>query len=199
MFEKITQFESKIAQFFGAPYAVAVDSCTHALELSLRYNNIRDTVCPTHTYASVPMTLEKLGINWHYETVNWSEFYYLGNTNIVDAATMWRANSYIAGTYTCISFQFKKHMSLGRGGVILLDNHDAYNHLVRMSYDGRARGQAWADQTITTMGYHYYMTPETAQQGMDQFDSAVASPSVIRSWTDYPDLTKTLHCFYKGI
>jgi len=37
MFEYVTEFESQIADFFGAPYAVATDSCTHALELCLRY------------------------------------------------------------------------------------------------------------------------------------------------------------------
>ena len=29
-------FEKKIADFFGAPYAIATDCCTHALELSIR-------------------------------------------------------------------------------------------------------------------------------------------------------------------
>ena len=35
-FEKVRIFENKIADFFGAPYAVAVDSCTHGIELCLR-------------------------------------------------------------------------------------------------------------------------------------------------------------------
>ena len=38
-FELIEKFENKIAKFYGAPYAVAVDSCTHAIELCLRYKN----------------------------------------------------------------------------------------------------------------------------------------------------------------
>ena len=32
----VTEFEKKIAEFFGAPYAVATDCCTNALELCLR-------------------------------------------------------------------------------------------------------------------------------------------------------------------
>ena len=36
-FKVITDFEKQIALFFGAPYAVAVDCCTHAIELCLRY------------------------------------------------------------------------------------------------------------------------------------------------------------------
>ena len=36
MFEHVRQFEEQIADFYGAPYAVATDSCTHAIELCLR-------------------------------------------------------------------------------------------------------------------------------------------------------------------
>ena len=36
-FKKVQEFENAIAKFFGAPYAVAVDCCTHGLELCLRY------------------------------------------------------------------------------------------------------------------------------------------------------------------
>ena len=33
----VYQFEQTIANFYGAPYAIAVDSCTHAIELCMRY------------------------------------------------------------------------------------------------------------------------------------------------------------------
>jgi len=36
-FDVVEQFEQEVAKFFGAPYAVATDSCTHAIELCLRY------------------------------------------------------------------------------------------------------------------------------------------------------------------
>ena len=36
-FDIVSEFESKIAEFFGSPYAISVDSCTHGLELCLRY------------------------------------------------------------------------------------------------------------------------------------------------------------------
>ena len=39
-FEVVNKFENKIAEFFGAPYAVAVDCCTHGIELCLRHQNI---------------------------------------------------------------------------------------------------------------------------------------------------------------
>ena len=38
-FKKITEFENKVAEFFGAPYAIAVDSCTHGIEFCLFYRS----------------------------------------------------------------------------------------------------------------------------------------------------------------
>ena len=34
-FDVITDFENEIAEFFGAPYGVAVVCCTHGIELCL--------------------------------------------------------------------------------------------------------------------------------------------------------------------
>lgn len=34
-------FEIKIANFFGSPYAVATDCCTHAIELCLQLKSIK--------------------------------------------------------------------------------------------------------------------------------------------------------------
>ena len=39
-FEVVTKFENKLANFFGAPYAIAVDCCTHGVELCLRYKKV---------------------------------------------------------------------------------------------------------------------------------------------------------------
>ena len=39
-FEVVRKFENAIAKFYGAPYAVAVDSCTHSIELCLRYSKV---------------------------------------------------------------------------------------------------------------------------------------------------------------
>ena len=92
-FELIEKFENKIAKFYGAPYAVAVDSCTHAIELCLRYKNPSNIEVPTHTYLSVAFLGEKLGIKWIWKEENWKDYYYIGNTNIIDAAVFWKKNS----------------------------------------------------------------------------------------------------------
>ena len=119
-------------------------------------------------YISVPFTAMKLGLEWEWRDEDWKDYYYIGNTNIVDAAVLWENNSYIPGTYMCVSFQFKKHLNLGRGGIILLDNKRAYDALSKMVYDGRSDDAPWANQDISTIGYHYYMTPETAQLGLNK-------------------------------
>jgi dTDP-4-amino-4,6-dideoxygalactose transaminase len=188
-FEVISQFEKQIADFFAAPYAVAVDCCTHGLELCLRHQNIDSITVPKRTYISVPFLAKKLGIELKWKEESWVDYYYLGNTNIIDAAVLWKANSYIPGTYMCVSFQFKKHLSLGRGGIILTDNKKSWKDLKKMSYDGRISDVPWMEQNIDTIGYHYYMTPETAEMGIKKLPEAkITEP---RQWimTDWPDLT----------
>lgn len=181
-------FEAEIANWFGSPYAVATDSCTHAVELSLRYKGITKTACPTRTYLSIPMTLEKLGINWDWYDENWTNYYYLKDTNIIDAAVLWEKDSYIPETLMCISFQFQKHLSLGRGGVILCDDQKDYNQLKKMVHDGRIPTVPWKTQNIDTLGYHYYMTPQTAEEGLAKLKDAKNRAPKICSQDDYPYL-----------
>jgi dTDP-4-amino-4,6-dideoxygalactose transaminase len=188
MFNTVDQFEKTIAAFYGAPYAVATDSCTHAIELCLRLQNIRTTTCPAKTYVSVPMTFKKLHINWAWTDAEWIDWYQLGDTNIIDAAVLWQPNSYKPGKMMCLSFQYQKHLSLGRGGMILTDDEYAYKEYIKMSYDGRLRGTPWAEQDISSPGFHYYMTPETAQLGLDKFEKAKYTAPTRWTFKNYPDL-----------
>jgi dTDP-4-amino-4,6-dideoxygalactose transaminase len=88
----------------------------------------------------------------------------------------------------CLSFQFKKHLNLGRGGAILLQNKDDYDTLKKMSYDGRDLSRPWAEQDIDTIGYHYYMTPEVAKTGIELLNERKKTPGKKWSHRDYPDL-----------
>ena len=191
-FEIIKQFENKIAEFFGSPYAIAVDSCTHGIELCLRYTKETKINVPKRTYLSVPFLAEKLGIEREWRDEEWEDYYTVnyGEKRIIDAAVLWRKDSYIPNTFMCISFQYQKHLSLGRCGIILLDNENDYINLKKMSYDGRLPIIPWRDQDIDCVGYHYYMTPETAQMGLDKLEKAINITP--RKWviTDWPDLTQ---------
>ena len=189
-FDKIKEFENKIANFYGAPYAVAVDCCTHAIELCMRYQDIKHFTVPKRTYISVPFLASKLGITFDWRDENWQDYYYLGGTNIIDAAVLWKENSYIDNTFMCISFQYRKHLSLGRGGVILTDNKKDALILKKMSYDGRLPDIPWREQDIDTVGYHYYMTPETAALGLEKLPKAIETKPTQWTVNDWPDLTK---------
>lgn len=89
-----------------------------------------------------------------------------------------------------ISFQFKKHLTLGRGGVILCDSSEDAQELKKLTYDGRTPDTPWRNQNISSIGYHYYMTPETAAMGLQKLPTAIATPP--KQWLvgDWPDLTE---------
>lgn len=186
----INDFEKLVADYFNAPYAVTTDCCTHAIELCLRYTKPSSTVCPTHTYLSIPMTLIKLGIPFEWSDTNWQSYYYLGKTNIIDAAVYWKQNGYKAGTFMCLSFQFRKHLNLGRGGMILTDDKSAAIKLKKMSYDGRLPDVLWKEQDVDMIGYHYYMTPEVATEGIKKFHQVKDIEPKYWSNHDYPDISK---------
>ena len=194
-FELVTKLEDKVASFFGAPYAIATDSCTHAVELCLRYEQPYEVTFPTHTYPSIPFLGEKLGLRWSWREEEWVDYYQIGNTNVYDAAVLWKMGGYMPGTHMCLSFQFQKHLKIGRGGMILTDNKEAFEILSEMLYDGRnSRDNPWREQNIKTIGYHYYMTPEAAQTGLERFEEAVVTEPKIWTDRDYPDL-RTMDVF----
>jgi dTDP-4-amino-4,6-dideoxygalactose transaminase len=188
-FEIVTKFEKKLAKFYNAPYAVAVDCCTHGVELCLRYNKNKTITVPKRTYLSIPFLAHKLNIELKWKDEEWIDYYYLTD-KVIDAAVLWKKDSYIPSTFMNISFQFQKHLSLGRGGVILTDSKEAAEQLKMMTYDGRIPDVPWRDQNISTIGYHYYMTPETATKGLLKWDGAVKTQP--KQWvvSDWPDLTQ---------
>jgi dTDP-4-amino-4,6-dideoxygalactose transaminase len=189
MFQIVQEFEKEVAKFFGAPFAIAVDSCTHGIELAIRYTNVNKISVPKHTYISIPFLASKLNIELEWRDEDWLDYYYLTD-KVVDAAVLWKPNSYIPNTMMGISFQYQKHLSLGRGGILLLDNEDAAIEIKKMSYDGRLPVIPWREQNISTIGYHYYMTPETAKLGLDKLPNAIETQP--RQWvvSDWPDLTE---------
>ena len=106
-FELIKEFENKIAEFYGSPYSVATDCCTHAIELCLRYKEVKKYTVPPKTYPSIPNLAKKIGIEFEWKEEDWKDYYYLGGTNIIDAAVLWKENSYIPNSFMCLSFQFQ--------------------------------------------------------------------------------------------
>ena len=78
-FNVVHEFEKETAKFFGAPYAVAVDSCTHGIELCIRYQNLSYINVPRRTYISVPFLADKLKIQLQWRDEDWIDYYLVNN------------------------------------------------------------------------------------------------------------------------
>ena len=89
-FQTLFDFESALAEYTGAPYAVVTDGCTHALELCFRYDNIKETAFTPYTYLSIPMLMHHLGIKYEYHATEhrqqWVGEYKIEATRIWDSA-----------------------------------------------------------------------------------------------------------------
>jgi dTDP-4-amino-4,6-dideoxygalactose transaminase len=189
--EVVGLFEKKIAEWTGAPLAVAVDCATHAIELSLRFTGPwPELQVPKHTYLSIPQTAKKLASQVVWSDEKWQGVYQLTPSPVVDASLRLSEGMYEAGTLTCLSFQIKKHLPIGRGGIILTDDVKAYDWLKKAAYDGRTPETVWKTDTITQVGYHYYMTPEDAARGLLLFDHHFTRHTDLGGYKDYPDLTE---------
>lgn len=173
MFEKIKEFETALAEFTGAPFAIMTDCCTHAIEMCLRYDRVKECSFTPYTYLSIPMTMHKLGINYNYypDTLphrqQWIGEYKFEFTRIWDSARRLEKNMYRAGQMQCLSFGHTKPLHIGHGGAILLDDKTAYEAIIRMRYDGRDLNiSPWVEQREFRVGYHYKPSIEDAIQGI---------------------------------
>lgn len=203
VWENVDKFEELIADYAGSKYAVAVDSCTNALFLSLKYcynkkdykNNTINV--PKRTYVSVPMQIIHAGYNIKFIDKGWSGRYKLDPLPVIDSAQRFTKNMYVDGTFYCLSFNFKKILSTGKGGMILTNDKEAYEWFRKMRYDGRP--SVFYNDMITTpveeIGYHMYMSPEQAVTGIQNFYNVNGFNEDSSSSDDYKvDLSK-LDCF----
>jgi len=188
-FEKITEFESALAEFTGAPYAVMTDCCTHAIELCLRVDRVKRCSIPAHTYLSVPMTLHKLDIAFDYTDIDWLGEYQLTGTRVWDSARLLKQDMYRPGMLQCLSFGYDKPLSIGRGGAVLTDDVEVYNVLKLQCYDGRDLTIShWGNQKTFRIGYHYRPTIEEAVQALELLPTVDQEPKP----KQYPDLREII-------
>lgn len=167
-FKALFDFESALAEYTGAPYAVVTDGCTHALELCFRLDKITYTEFTAYTYLSIPQLARQLGIRYELKDQTWSGEYQFGYTNIWDSARRLERGMYRQGHKQCLSFGHGKPLQLGKGGAILLDSEWEYQELSRMRSDGRdLHIHPWQNQASFTQGYHYCPTLELCAQGLE--------------------------------
>lgn len=168
-YEVVNQFERRVAEYAGARYGVAVDCCTSALFLCFKYLKVECVVVPAKTYISVPMAVLHAGGAVTFSDEEWSGVYQLKPYQIFDGAKRFREGMYEGGLH-CLSFHAKKLLNIGRGGMVLTDDEDAASWLRKARYDGR-EGKPYTEETVTTLGWHCYMTPEQAARGLVLMDS----------------------------
>jgi dTDP-4-amino-4,6-dideoxygalactose transaminase len=190
-FQILFDFESALAEYTGAPYAVVTDGCTHALELCFRLDKINYTEFTAYTYVSIPQLMGQLDIRYELKDQEWAGEYQFGYTNIWDSARRLEPGMYRAGHKQCLSFGHGKPLSVGKAGAILLDKKWEYEELSRMRSDGRdLHVTPWQNQKTFAQGYHYCPTLETCQLGLEKLPLVKDLPK----YHQYPDLRELDFC-----
>ena len=192
-FKIVQMFEEEIAYYTGAPYAVAVDSCTNALFLACTYLQVKEVTIPSQTYLSVPMSIIQSGGKVIFDktpsTNHWEGIYQLKPYPIYDAAKRFTSDMYILGSYMCLSFHIKKSLGIGKGGVILTDNKEAVEWFKKARYEGRSE-KYYKEDSIEQMGWNMYMTPQEAAHGLALMQNYPQHSPDIKEVNGYRDLTE---------
>lgn len=170
-YDVVDLFERQIANYSGAKFGIAVDSCTSALFLCLMYLNKQpETITiPKRTYISVPSAIIHSGYNIDFEDLEWSGIYQLKPLPIYDGAVRFRKGMYSGGLH-CLSFHVKKHLKIGKGGMILTDDETAAKWLKLARFNGRNAINHDYD-TFKMIGWNLYMPNYDAARGLWLFDS----------------------------
>tara|TARA_B100000287_G_C20642066_1_gene783838 strand:- start:1184 stop:1756 length:573 start_codon:yes stop_codon:yes gene_type:complete len=188
MWHLVDEFEQTIADYAGSEYAVAIDSCTHALYMCGLWENLQTVTLPKQTYVSVPMQFRHLGCKINYQDLPWTGAYGIGY-NIVDSACRFTAGMYMEETLMCLSFHHRKILSTVKGGMILTDDKDFVDWCRPMIYDGRDKRKMSKDDRPIHIGYHFYMTPETAELGLKNFKNVKLDNPDHADYRDYYDIS----------
>lgn len=187
-FDALFKFESELAEYTGATYAVVTDCATHAIELCFRQHYVWRVRFTAFTYLSIPQLFKKLRIQYELIDEQWTGEYRFHGSNIWDCARRLERNMYRPGMMQCLSFGHGKPLQLGRCGAILLDNQEDYRALSCMRSDGRdLHNDPWQDHTVTK-GYHYCPTLETCEKGTEKLAYINEQPK----YHQYPDCRKLI-------
>lgn len=204
---KVTEdLEFEIAKYTNAPYCVAVDNCSNAIFLALKYSGVegKEVGLPKHTYPSVACEIIHAGgtvkfwdntpvLNGNVLTGS----YRLDPTEVWDSALGFTANMYMADSFMCLSFTGPhKHFKLSKGGAILTDNEDAYKWFKKARFSGRSECSYHEDNfdENPVIGWNMYMPVQTAILGLQLIPGLYNQDGTKKHFEDvslpYPDLSK---------
>ena len=186
-------FEDEVADYVGSPYAVSVDSCTNALFLVCKYLKVKEVIIPSKTYLSVPQSIIHSGgevvFDTTKETNDWSGIYQLKPYPIYDSAKRFTSEMYITNSFMCLSFHIKKHLKIGKGGMILTDDEEAVKWFKKARYEGRGE-KLYHEDDIDMLGWNMYMTPQQASHGLSLMQNYPVDVPDLYENNGYRDLTE---------
>ena len=193
---KVTKdLEIALAEYAGAPYAVAVTSCTMAIFLALQWHKQKFgpspvIACPKYTYCSVPMQIIHCGSKIDWTDNDWESrgWYTLYPTTVIDSARWMSSGMYKPHTLMCISGHWTKIWGVGQIGAILTDSREAVAWLRRARFDGRTPGTAPASDSFM-LGWHAYVSPRDAAEGLSRLATLPKHNDPL-PWDGYPDLSQ---------
>lgn len=200
-YEVTRQLENELCAYTGAPFAVAVNSCSAALTLAVqwhyrpgaKYEHFSDALnrveIPRHTYVSVPCAIKLAGCDVRWRDEDWSGAYQLKPLPVWDSARRFTSDMYIPGQFQCVSFSTTKILGIEQGGAILHDNAEADVWFRRMRFDGRTEGVNPLDDRFDLVGMHCIMLPSIAAQLVLKLHHLPKHNADLPSY-QYPDLSK---------
>lgn len=214
-FQVVKDFERAVAEYTGAPHVVAVNSCSMAILLAVAWHLRNQDMTlhgkpfpmpislPKRTYVSVPMSIIHAGGRPVFRDEEWVGAYQLKPLPVWDSARYFTSALY-KGTYAtsgnmewsrdcsgqmvCTSHHWSKTLGIQQGGCILHDDPEADAWLRRARFDGRTEGVAPKDDTFTQIGWHCYMSPEVAAEGLVRIQHLPRHNAPLPN-DDYPDLS----------
>lgn len=190
-FTVVDAFEAKVAEFAGSRFAIATNTGTSAIFLSLlyakqKYPSDEPVLVPAKTFISVPTHVLHAGLKLKIVDYDWSGVYRLAPYDVWDGALRFRKGMYQGGLH-CLSFQARKLLNIGEGGMVLTDDPEADAWLRKARYSGRS-GPNYAVEDIDMLGYQAYMTPEKAGRGLHLME--YIAPDLPDQQVNYRDLRK---------
>ena len=186
-------FERELCVYTGAPRCVVTTSCTMALLLALAwFKRVRGKLVieiPRRTYVGVGMSILNAGHDIAFRDEAWSGEYEMKPLALWDSARRLTSGMWRPDAVQCLSFHWTKLLSIGQGGALLLpDDPEMDGWLRRARFDGRRAGVSPQDDTFDFVGYHAYMSPRDAAEGITRL-ATLPKRNADLPWDNYPDLS----------
>lgn len=194
MGKKVIEFEENFAKYIGAPYCIAVNSCTQAMDLVLKSLNKKPSIIsiPSLTFTATAAVCLHNNIIIDFEDIDEETFlmtktrkpsipvHYGGlfckqqNVVLEDSAHRIIKNSF-TGNPTCFSFYAIKNMTTGEGGMIATSDKNQADWLRKARLHGLSK-DAWKrygktatpEYSVDFPGWKANMTDVQAALGLIQ-------------------------------